>query len=124
MTKIFKVDNNNICITRGDSGSVELAITDKNQTPYRLEDGDSLLLTVKKGCDYTESLIVKDEYKTVERQKDGLKIYLYIFSFSPNDTADLQFGNYVYDIKLNYANGDVNTIVDTSLFRVCKAVGS
>lgn len=39
---MFKVDNNNISMIRGDSGVFTIAITDTNGTPVELTDGDVL----------------------------------------------------------------------------------
>ena len=40
----------------------------------------------------------------------------------PTDTQTLEFGTYVYDIQLTKANGDVDTFITASKFKITAEV--
>lgn len=95
---MLKVTNNNILLTRGDSGVFELAIKDADEQAYDFS-GDTVIMTVKKAC--TDKTVVLQ--KTFEDGK---------VTFAPEDTAELQMGDYVYDVQLTHVEDD-ETVVDT-----------
>lgn len=39
-----------------------------------------------------------------------------ILHLDPEDTKDLGFGEYVYDVELTFANGDVDTFINNAKF--------
>ena len=47
---MFKVNNNNISIIRGDSGVFTITITDTNGNPVELTDGDVLTFTLRRSA--------------------------------------------------------------------------
>ena len=106
---MFKIEDNNIFITRGDSGTSTLEITTDTGKPYEIQGDDSILLTVKKSCDDSAYLFQKNCV--------GGK-----FTISPTDTESLAFGDYVYDVQLKMVNGWTDTIVPPKLFRIKKEV--
>jgi hypothetical protein len=40
----------------------------------------------------------------------------------PEDTKELEFGSYVYDIQLTKANGDIDTFITASKFKITAEV--
>lgn len=74
-----------------------------NISEYTLEEGDVLTFTVKKNTKTKEPLI----------QKTGVHI-----TILPEDTQDLDYKTYKYDVQLTMANGTVDTIIPPSDFIV------
>ena len=91
----FRIDaNQNIYHTRGDTGSLMLTLQD--------EDGEEI-------TGYTAVLSVKKRYKDDD--------YLFqapvengTVTISHDMTQSLPFGDYVYDIEVTTAEGEVQTI--------------
>ena len=91
-------------VTRGDSKTYRVRV--KN---YEISEGDFLELTVRNIPSSPEKLI----YKKVESH-EGDSFYI---NFKPQDTSDLSFGDYVYDVQLTL-KGNVYTVIKPSVFTV------
>lgn len=94
---MWKVDSNNkITLTRGDTPSFKLNLytTDEsgNKTPYVPTTGDDIIFAIKKTA-YSDTT-----YSIIHIPTDTLML-----TFSQNDTRNLTFGDYVYEISLNNA---------------------
>lgn len=103
---MFKIQNNIIYITRGDTGIFDISILDSNKQEYILKENDTLTFTVKEDTVTVDILI----------QKTGKKI-----TIEPNDTANLLYGDYIYDVQLIH-DGIVDTIITPNKFSVCQEV--
>lgn len=101
--------NGDVELTRGDTAHFDVIITQPDGTAYEFAAGDSLKLTVKK--DVNGDVLIQ---KAVENTEIDL---------APEDTKDLEFGAYVYDVELTTASGDVYTVVPCSRFTIGKEVG-
>ena len=101
---------NKIELTRGDTCAVIVSITDANGDIYELQTGDVLLFTMKLNCNTTDIVIQKDI------SEDS------IIALSHNDTKSLNYGNYVYDVQLTQAGGDVYTVIPPSVFTIAREV--
>jgi len=102
---MFKTDkNNNMTLTRGDTAyaNVVLYSDEKHTTQYTLQDGDSLVFTLRK------TPKINSEDKDYIFQKEFVDNEVKIL---PSDTGNLEYGDYIYDVQLTYANGDVDTII-------------
>lgn len=106
---MFKVDNNNISMIRGDSGVFIITITDTNGTPVELTDGDGLTFTLRR-TPRSPTIVLQ---KTIT---DGT------LTINPSDTQDMQFGSYVYDVELKRADGYVDTIIPPHEFLILEEV--
>lgn len=93
----LEVSGRNLKIVRGDSGVLHLDLY-LGTDVYRLAEGDSGILTVKKRA--------KDEDIVLQKQMDDTAS----FAFLPEDTASVEPGKYVYDIQLTFGTGEVLTI--------------
>ena len=93
---MFTIKDNIIKLTRGDSAIFEITITDSEGQPYELQSGDLVEFTVKNFAIGEQPLI----------QKLGRTVQL-----RWEDTKDLPFGNYLYDVQITFANGDRDTII-------------
>lgn len=106
--------NNDIQLTRGDTARFRVHITcedsNKDVIPYEIADTDTLTLSVKKN--------VKDFKPLFQKVITGSDK----FHIKPEDTANLDFGKYRYDVQLNKSNSDVHTVVPTSVFEILQEV--
>lgn len=106
---MLKVEDNDIYLTRGDSAQFNIDIVDDNGDVYELEEGDKCEFTVKKRTSSEEVLIKKEIIDST-------------FKINPEDTSHLNFGDYIYDVQVTLANGDIYTIIIPSLFKVLEEV--
>lgn len=106
---MLKVENNTIYLTRGDSANLNVEIINDAGDIYTLEDGDVCEFTVKK---YTTSneVILKKQITNGE-----MKI-------NPDDTRNLDYGIYYYDVQVTMKNGDVCTVIPPNVFHICEEV--
>lgn len=108
----FKVTSNNtIYLTRGDTFKATISISNPDGTPYEPIDGDGVRFALKKNIEDSHCLINKD-----------IPLDTMILELKPVDTQHLEFGTYVYDIQLTKANGDVDTFITASKFKITKEV--
>lgn len=96
-----------ITITRGDTASFSISITDASGAAYEPQEGDTVTFTVKKSTKTDDILI----------QKTGTAVQL-----EHEDTADLKYGTYVYDVQLTYASGAIDTFIGPADFVVTEEV--
>ena len=106
----MNVSGTDLTITRGDTGAIRVAVSDAEGEPVPLEDGDMIELTVRERLGASGKLLYK---KVTEFVGGEALITIY-----PEDTSNLEFRIYVYDVQLTRANGQVKTIVKPSKFVV------
>lgn len=106
---MFKIVDNTIEITRGDSGVLALTLTSSDGSEYVVQPGDAILLTVKKSTRMREIILQKIF-------NDGQ------IKFEPQDTENLPYGEYVYDVQLTTASNDVFTVITPHKFKVLDEV--
>ena len=97
---MFHVHGNSIQLTRGDSATLTVNLTNADGTPYELVAGDVLEFTAKKDASDPEAAISLTA-------SDGT------FTFAPSDTDGLEFGAYRYDIQLTHGSEVYTPIVST-----------
>lgn len=108
------VNGTNVSMIRGDSESIHIKRYDINDFPINFENGDTVYFTVKEKPTDSEVLI----QKIVQNFNDGSAI-IYI---DPQDTKNLKFKKYCYDIQLTKGSGEVTTLVPPSDFAVQEEV--
>lgn len=101
------VKNSRITMTRGDTCRIKISLTDENGDEYIPQEGDVIRFAAKKTYSDPEPLI----FKTVPLDTMILEI-------SPEDTKQLDFGTYVYDIQITLADGTVNTFVTKAQLKI------
>lgn len=92
---MFKINGQNLYLTRGDSAYLRIDIEGNTRNIQ------SLVLSVKKevsDIEYAFQLTAIDNS----------------FIFSPEDTKDLEYGKYYYDIQMVSDLGEVFTVVEKS----------
>lgn len=101
--------SSDIQITRGDNACMQIDIRHQDGSPYERVDGDQLVFTVKKSY--------KSDYEYLEKSIDGLALIL-----KPEDTKEMDYGSYWYDVELTTADGAVFTVVGPARFVVREEV--
>ena len=101
---MLSVSDNNITMTRGDTAYLTVPLTTVNGNEYSVTYNDSMRFTVRKKTDDDEIVLQK------------LVLGNNSFRIAPADTADLEYGKYVYDIELTTGGGDVYTVVTKHYF--------
>ena len=103
----FKVRGNTIFLTRGDTFKAHLTICNPDGTLYTPSEGDTVRFALKENIDDPECLIYKD-----------IPIDTMVLTLDPSDTKNMEYGNYIYDIQLTKANGDVDTFITASKLKL------
>ena len=108
----FRVTRNNtIYLTRGDTFKAVVTILNPDGTEYSLAGGDTVRFALKECVCDEECLIVKD-----------IPITTMLLVIESEETKKLSFGDYVYDIQLTKANGDIDTFITASKFKITEEV--
>lgn len=108
---MLKVDSNyNISLTRGDTGVFTIELVDDEGAPYTPKGGDTIRFALDKKYGVADPLIRKD-----------IPPETLILQIDPEDTKELDFGTYYYDLELTDAFGHVSTIL-IAKFNVTKEV--
>lgn len=107
----FKVNKNTIYLTRGDTFKAQVTISNPDGSIYTPAEGDSIRFALKETIEDEECLILRD-----------IPIDTMLLVINPEDTKSLGFGSYVYDIQLTKANGDVDTFITASKFKLTAEV--
>lgn len=95
---MLNIDGKNIHLTRGDSATLSLEVTDQEGNPYTPQEGDEFIFTVK-----NNELVVP--YELTKKFNSDLDIFI-----SSEESLKFNFGVYLYDIKL-VNNGIVDTFI-------------
>lgn len=107
----YSVSGTTITLTRGDTFRAQISITDRSGSPYVPVEGDSVRFAMKATYNDPEPLINVD-----------IPIDTLILELKPEHTSGLPFGNYVYDIQLTKATGEVDTFITTSKLKLTEEV--
>ena len=102
----YSVDGTKITMTRGDTVRIQVAI-DIDGEEYTPAEGDAVRFAAKKAWTDEEPCIL------ITIPNDTL-----ILTIEPNDTKQLEFGAYNYDLQITFANGDVATFVTKAKLKI------
>lgn len=99
----MRVSGTNLYMTRGDTEHISVKLSG-----YELKEGDKVELTVRR-------TVVSDVllHKEVTEFADNTAV----IAISPEDTAGVKPGRYVYDVQLTF-DGSVKTVVPPSTFEI------
>lgn len=103
---MLKIVSNKIYLVRGDSGAITVTVLNADGSTRAVQSGDEILMTVR-ATPASEILF----------QKTGPEILI-----EPEDTTDLAFGTYCYDVQITLADGTVDTIIPRNDFIVLEEV--
>lgn len=104
---LYVDSDNNITLTRGDTASFDLTITE-NTTAYDFSS-DTVVFTVKKNV-YTSDILIQKTFS------DGL------ITLTPTDTNPLNYGTYYYDVQLTTPGGAVFTVIPPTKIIIAEEV--
>lgn len=108
---LYVESNGTIRLTRGDTA--RLIVTIENETlseNYEIAEDDTLTFSVKKSAKDAEPLLQKSIVGSN------------VFYIRPEDTSELSFRKYKYDVQLKTAEGDVYTIIVPTTFELLQEV--
>lgn len=107
----MEINGTDLSMIRGDSETIDIKISTPDGEVRPLVQGDMLYFSVKKNPKFTKYAFQKIVTKFRE---DGTAQVVIL----PDDTKDLQFDDYRYDVQLTTKEGEVKTIIEDSLFRI------
>lgn len=94
--------------TRGDSGYIDITLTDLAGEPLPINNNDNIRCQVRNEID--GDVLFEGE---IIRLEDGITWHI-----RPEDTRDAELKDYVWDGQIEYATGDIFTFVAVSTFTV------
>ena len=97
---MYKVEGTLITLTRGDTFNATITIYDSQGNVYTPAAGDVVRFALKRTAEDRTPLILK----TIDHETMLLTI-------EPNDTKNLAFGSYIYDVEITLADGTVDTFI-------------
>ena len=107
----FVIDENkNITLTRGDSAPFSVTLKMDGEV-YEMQAGDRIDFGVKADYEDQECCI----HKTSTTNPAS-------FQIDPEDTSELEFGTYRYDVQFVAANGFTQTFIEKKRFKLDKEV--
>lgn len=106
----MKVDGTNLSMIRGDTEAITVSCTDQDNIKIPFVPGDTVYFTVKLNTGTATKLISK--VITVFTEGNA------VIDIEPEDTKDLQYKVYKYDIQLVSQLGRVTTLVAPALFSI------
>ena len=107
-----KVDGTSVYLTRGDSLLLQIGIT-VNQQEYTPAAGDTIVFALKRDKMNSNRSAYIDAEPLIEKSSPYDTCLL---TLDPSDTAELPFGNYVYDVQITFENGRVDTFINNAKF--------
>lgn len=111
----MKIEGTDISMIRGDSESLTISCSNEKGEKIPFVAGDIVYLTVKKSAINVEKAF---QIVVTAFTEDGNAI----MAIHHNDTKDLSFGIYVYDVQLSKLDGTVKTLIPLSKFVLEKEV--
>lgn len=104
---MFDIDGSTISLTRGDTFEAEVGMTMEDE-PYVPEVGDNIRFALKRKLFSSDLGEYIDPVPLIVKPipLDSLLLVL-----EPEDTKELRFGTYAYDIEITFADGFVDTFI-------------
>lgn len=98
---MFKVEDSFIYLTRGDTAYLEIELEDDE----KFNAGDKIVLSIKRSLTNDAQYVLQKEVN-VNNEVESVTIKI-----EPEDTTNISYGLYYYDVQLTRSNGDVFTII-------------
>lgn len=109
---MLNISGNNITITKGDTGYINLKIKSPDGTSYHPAEGDIVRCQVRETPD-SEEVLIEGEITITHK---------IVWHIKPSDTNELDLGTYSWDAELEKENGDIFTFIPHSDFIVTEEV--
>lgn len=105
------VDSKNVIrLTRGDTARFLVTVLDGEGEEYTVQPDDVVRFTIKTSTLEPEAIVRKQII-------GDANIYI-----APEDTENLSYGKYVYDVEITTAIGDVYTVIEPTTFEIMPEV--
>lgn len=101
------VNGTTITMTRGDTAFISVSMT-RDGEPYTPVEGDEVRFAVKHPAMTGGGKQYKDAEPVI---LIDIPIDSMVLTIAPADTEELDFGEYVYDIQITFADGTVDTFI-------------
>ena len=108
---MVRVEGTTITMTRGDTARISVFITDAEGESYTPGSQDTIRFAMKK--DFKEG----DPLLLINIPIDTMMLVI-----NPEDTKNLSYGSYVYDIELTTEAGVVDTFIDRAKLKLTEEV--
>lgn len=106
---MIKIVDGNIYLTRGDSALLEITIKDEDGQTWEPTSTDKVIFCIKTNATDPEPLV------TIQAPEEDTDI-----TIMPSDTKDLTYGQYIYDVHVETAAGNIYTVIANKVFEVGK----
>lgn len=106
-----EVKGTTISLTRGDTCTIKIDILDQDNMLYRPVEGDVIRFAAKRDYNKSAPVILKE-----------VPIDTMVLKLEPEDTKQLEYGKYVFDVELTKANGDVDTFITKGILQLTEEV--
>lgn len=106
---MYRVDGNKITMTRGDTLIIQVGISQGDE-PYTPQAGDSVRFAVKSRLN-NKGTAFKEAEPLINKE---IPTDTMLLTLDPEDTKQLPFGEYAYDIEITFDNGVVDTFITNS----------
>lgn len=103
---MLTIKGNKIYLSRGEYAAFDVTLMNKKGETVELEEGAVLYFSVKKRE-------TDENYAIAPKALNGTTLVI-----EEEDTQDLQFGSYLYDIMLIDSSGDSYYIINPTLFSI------
>lgn len=107
----YSVTGTTIMLTRGDSFIADILIAGQDGQPYIPVEGDIIRFAMKISYKDAQPLLIRNI------PIDTMKL-----AINPEDTKELAFGKYVYDIELTKSTGEVDTFITKAVIKITEEV--
>lgn len=104
---MFIINDNEISLTRGDYACFDIDIYDYDNNPYTPLEGEVVTFTLKKSPNTRDHIV----------QKTGTTVVI-----NGEDTENLPYGTYSYDVQLTHADGRRDTFIPPTPFHITPEV--
>lgn len=113
------VTGTTITMTRGDTLRVQIGIQQGGQA-YVPVEGDAVNFYLKHADMNGKRTAYKDTEPLVTKT---VPIGTLVLELKPTDTKTLDFGSYVYDLQITFADGTVDTFINNATLEIVPEVG-
>lgn len=110
--------NTDLQMTRGD----DFKITYQIETASDITITEAIFTIKKKTIDQNSLIQKTISLSGPVTSGEGLWTYSFIIEIVPDDTKDLSFGKYMYDLQIKYAGGLTLTVIKPSVFEIMEEV--
>lgn len=110
--KMYSIKGTTITLTRGDTFIATISLKEGSST-YTPVEGDSVRFALKDPQMNAQKTAWMDDTVLINKE---IPIDTMQLKLDPEDTKELDFGQYRYDMEITFSNGDVDTFIENAIF--------